>query len=569
MSSQVVIHRAPSRLSRSARVLLTVALAAGIIGGVVYVAKQTSAGSGDCAPTDGVALNVVVSPDIKPAVTEIADEWTATHPVADGQCVRVAVAAGNTKAPTDGGTSAGAAMWIPDSSVWIARQKTIDRGTFAGTTVSVATSPVVFAVSASNKAAGAAAKQLLSAEGRLDLTKIGGAINASCASGKSAGFTIALADPSTDAASLAATTWLDSQVTDPNCSMAFYRQVGHLNDRAGLIAAVTKGVDTVPLPEQAVLQHDAAHPNSALGAILPQQATTVLDYPAAVYAGLPVATSTAAFLFRDQLSKPAAVAVFARSGFRAVQGSTGPGFPAAAGVDTSPVDPTAMDSASALSPIGGIWKAANNPARALALVNTGPSMANTDGGKKSRIRTISELAGGGLGLFDPADELGIWAYGGAASDNALGYLPIVAPNPLDRKQQEAIGGVLAGAAPNGKDDCGFFPAVLAAYKYMSTNFDPDRANTLIVFTDNTDACQGISAAAVETQLSQLATIDKPIALIILGIGPDIDLKVLNDLSATVSGQVFPVTAKTEIQTVFMEALREIAASYQAASDATN
>jgi Ca-activated chloride channel family protein len=569
LSSQVVIHRAAPRGSRLARVLLTLAVVAAAGGGAVYLIWHVTVGSRACGPTDGVTLHVVASPDITPSITDVARQWVATRPVADGQCVRVAVAAGTTKAPTDGRTPTGAAMWIPDSSVWIARQKTVDRGTFSGTTVSIATSPVVFAISAANATAQTAAKGLLSSTGRLDLAKLGGAVEASCASGQSAGFRIALDDPTADAASLAATTWLGGQVADPNCQMAFYRQIGHLDTRDDLIAAVAKSVDTVPLPEQAVLAYDATHASRPLRAILPQQSTTVLDYPAAIYAGLPVATSTAAFMFRDQLVSATSTAIFAKAGFRAVQGSAGAGFPTAAAVDSSPVEPTAMDSAAALSPIGGVWKAAKNSGRVLALVDTGPSMARTDGGSNSRIKAISDLAGGGLGLFDPDDELGIWAYGGAASANPLGYSPVVQPKPLDPKQLTAVADVLDGVTPSGRDDCGFFPAVLAAYRYMSSNFDPGRANTLIVFTDSTATCPGITPASVELQLSQLATIDKPIALIILGIGPDIDLRILNDLSATVNGKVFPVTAQTDIQTVFMEALREIATSYQATINAGN
>lgn len=573
MSSQVVVHRARPRVGRTTRVFLSLVLVAGVTGGAVYVSRQLSAGTDTCGAANGVELHIVVSPDIAPAVTRIANQWTATHPVASGQCVRATVAAGSTKAPTDGGAPGGTAMWIPDSSTWIAEQQTVDRTTFSGSSVSIATSPVVFAVGAKNTGAQKAAKALLNADGHLDLAKLGGAVEQSCASGKSAGFTLGLDDPTTDAASLAAVTWFGAQVTNADCEMAFFRQIGHLDDRAALLTAVaagTGGVDTVPLPEQAVLAYDSTHVAAPLAAIAPAQSGRVLDYPAAIYAGLPVATATAAATFRDYLSTPAAAGVLAAAGFRAVQGSEGAGFPDTPGIDSTPVDPTPMDSATPVKSDGGFWQAATKPARALALIDTGPTMSTVDPhfGGKSRIDLITKLAGGGLDLFQPEDELGLWAFGGDASSNKLGYTPVVAPALLDAKQQTAIGGTLQVASPAGSDDCGFFPAVLAAYKYMSANFDPAKANTLVVFTDTTDGC-GKPLSQLETQLQQLAETDKPIALIILGIGKDVNMASLGTLSNTVSGKVFPVTPTTDIGTVFMEALLEIANSLAISPGATN
>jgi Ca-activated chloride channel family protein len=556
VSSQVVIHRAPARLGRASRVLLALVVLAGI-GGVGWYARHSGAAPAVCTTDTAVNVKVSVSPDLAPSVTSIADQWVATKPRTSDQCIRVTVTDdGDTLPKVSGPGQAGVAMWIPDSSAWISDARGQDQSIFDGPTLSVASSPIVFAVSASNKHAAANAAPILTNK-KLDLIKLGDAINAQCASGKPGGLSFALDDPDKDAAGFAAATWLRTQINNDVCFMEVYRAAPHVADRSALIALLAKGVDAVPLPEQAITSYDAANPSAPLAAIAPAQTPRALDYPAAILSGLPVATATATQMFRDALTSPAYAGVFAANGFRLPQGGGATGFSPAPGLDPNASGARAVDGGGNLDEMIGLWRAATLPARVLALVDTGPSMAKTDGGTLTRMQVLTAQAGGGLRLFDSDDQLGIWAFGGDASANKLGYTPVAPPKALSPAQQAMLGGIFQNTIPSGRDNCGFYPAMLAAYQDMTTHYDPTRANTLIVFTDTTDLC-GKAFATIESQLQALADPTRPIVVILLTLGADVDAHALSLLANDMTAKVYQITPKTDIAEVFMSSLLAIA-----------
>ena len=415
----------------------------------------------------------------------------------------------------------------------------------------------MFAVSATNKKAATNAAPILTADKKLDLIKLGDAINAQCATGKSGGLSFALDDPSKDAAGFAAASWLRTQINNDVCFMEVYRSVPHVADRNALVALLAKGVDAVPMPEQAIISYDAANPSTPLAAIAPAQTPRALDYPAAILSGLPVATATATQMFRAALTDPAYAGVFAANGFRLPQGGGASGFNPAPGLDPAASGARPVDGGSNLDEIVGLWRAATLPARVLALVDTGQSMGKTDGGSATRTQVLTAQATGGLGLFDTDDQLGIWTFGGNASANKSGYTVIAQPKALSATQQTQLGGFFQTIGPSGHDNCGFYPALLGAYQNLTTNYDPARANTLIVFTDTTDLC-GKSFATIESQLQALADPTRPIVVILLTMGKDVDTHALALLANDMTAKVYPITPTTDIAQVFMSSLLAIA-----------
>lgn len=552
MTSQVVIHRAPPRLGRVSRVFMTLIVLAGVGSGAFYYANGSN-GAPACGPTEAVALHVSAAPDIAPAVTQIAATWQATKPVASGRCVRVTVTADGGAIPTAGASDI--AVWIPDSSVWINAAKARDQSAFDVPAIPIASSPLVFAVNPANKSVAKAAAGVMT-DGRLDPAKLGDVIAGAC-QGKPAYLTFGLDDPARDAVGLATATWLRTELNDDACFMGVYRSVPHAADRSGLLATLVKGVDTVPASEQAVLAYDTNHKTNPLAALAFGEGGYSLDYPAAILAGLPVATATAAQAFRQVLTSTASGTTFAHAGFRTVQGSTAAGFVATPGLSTAPVTVHPVDGSN-LVEMSKLWQAATKPANVLALMDLSPTMSRTDGTGVTRLQVLLGKAGGGLGLFNADDKLGLWAFGGNASANKVGYTAVVPPAALTPTQRTRITDAFQSASPSGGSDCGFVPAVLASYTYMAENYDPNRANTLIVFTDTTHACGSETIAGLESALQRLADTTRPIAVIMLSIGPDADQEALRGLFGDVFGSVFPITPDTSIERVFMQSLLKIA-----------
>src|SRR5262249_24599819 len=136
--------------------------------------------------------DVAASPDIAPAVRDVATAWNATDPKIEGDCVSARVTAadpadiarllaarvggtvdvGNGPAPSTPPSAAPVvpALWIPDSSSWIPRVRAVDGSAFAEVAgapmamPSVAVSPVVIAIRRADRARLALAGQMISAD---------------------------------------------------------------------------------------------------------------------------------------------------------------------------------------------------------------------------------------------------------------------------------------------------------------------------------------------------------------------------------------------------------------------
>src|SRR4029077_18798537 len=102
------------------------------------------------------------APEIAPAVTEAADRWERTKPKVDSECVKVDVVSVQTPdaaaaimqdhgVKLDGvGQADGRVqvpqVWIPDSSTWLQRMRTVRDDIVPSAAPSIARSPVVLAM---------------------------------------------------------------------------------------------------------------------------------------------------------------------------------------------------------------------------------------------------------------------------------------------------------------------------------------------------------------------------------------------------------------------------------------
>jgi hypothetical protein len=540
-----------------------VAIAA--IGALVAVAavavRTVAADARGCA--NDLRVSVAAAPDIEPVIREIATRWSATNPKVDGDCVDVQVRAAepadvaNQLSVLAGGTINVAAdpaptpsdadipaVWIPDSSAWITRLEGVNRDAFEGDSRSLAASPVVFAVSE-----GLAGSLLPPGTTRL------GAPELKAALGKltKAGAKLAAVEPRRNTAGLVGATALKNAVVASPADLVnmvgAYRTVQVAPNQRELLDEYTEN-EIAPISEQALAGYDRASPSVPLVAV-PLNPSVTLDYPYIKVAGKSRATAQAADLFQGVLTAGGNRDTYVKAGFRTADGSTGAGFPAGHGISPATVPPQPFADGATINEILGYWTATTSPSRILTLIDMTNSMTKPfvlhSGLQTARIDVLRQTAIDGLKLFTDDSELGLWAF-------ASGHQELAPVAVLDGAQRARLTTALDGKGVAATDECGLYESVLAAYKTLRDGYRAGRSNTVVVFTDGRNSKPGLSLDDFETQLELATDPIRPVRVVLLGIGPDVDQNELNAIAQRTGGRAFSVQDPGQIGTIFLQAL---------------
>jgi hypothetical protein len=534
--------------------------------GVLVV--QSLADARGCDGSSAVRLPVAADPAIAPAVRDVADEWTASEePVVDGRCVAVDVTAAATAEVASAlATSAGGvvdvgrsspapeasragdvpAVWVPDSSYWLARLRTVSRTFFEPDPVPLATSPIVLAASP-------AGAELIGGGAAVPPGALREPVLAALAGQQPV--PVALAEPRRDTAGLVGAGWLEQAVvaTDPELPnlVATFRQLDDAPpDTAAALARVGEAPVLVPASEQAVTTHNRAGPTPPVTPV-PVAGAPSLDFPYAVLARQPRDIQTAASQFRAALA--GATGVFARHGFR----------PADA------VDPvgSGAEQAGQVGQVGAperltrtlrIWTSATRDARVLSVVNVNASMntpmSTSDGSLIPRVEVFRATALAGMPLFTAGTALGHWEYA-VGLDSDRDWVEGVPIATLTPEHRQAVEQAVRSVQPVATNQAAMFETLLAAYREMQEGYDPTRSNTLIMWTDSGGTkAGGLTLAETLTELERTADVTRPIRVILLGLGPDADLVQLEAIADTTGGGAFHLTDPDEIALVFLRAL---------------
>jgi len=268
-------------------------------------------------------------------------------------------------------------------------------------------------------------------------------------------------------------------------------------------------------------------------------------------AGKSRATAQAADLFQTVLTADASRETFLKAGFRAADGSTGAGFPAGHGIGPGTVAPQPFADGATINEVLGYWAATTSPSRVLTLVDVTSSMTKpfilNSGVQTARIDVLRQTAIDGLKLFTDDSELGLWAF-------AAGHQELAPVAALDAAQRNRLTTALDGRAVAATDVCGLYESVLAAYKTLRDGYRAGRSNTVVVFTDGRNTKPGLSLDDFETQLELATDPTRPVRVVLLGIGPDVDQHELNAIAQRTGGRAFSVQDPQQIGTIFLQAL---------------
>jgi hypothetical protein len=323
---------------------------------------------------------------------------------------------------------------------------------------------------------------------------------------------------------------------------------------AALLRAFDQGQTVAPMSEQAVLTHDVGSPQTPLTAV-PLDAAQALDYPYAVLVGKPRAIERAAEQFRAALLSRSYRDILARAAFRDPGGGVNPGFPVGHGAAAEPTIGNPLADPKKIEDVLGVWNGSKIPSRVLSLADVTAIMAQpVTPGAPTRMQIMQKTQIDGLRLFTDDSQIGLWAF---ASDLPGGkdYQEKVPIRPLDAVQRDRLDLAAGTNQPVATNTRGLYETVLAAYKVIKDGWDPNRSNTVLVFTSGGNSKpDGLSLDDAELELEKLTDPTKPIRVVLLGFGPDVNLDELNALAKTAGGKAFKVERPEEIGGIFLQAL---------------
>ncbi|MCW2638405.1 MAG: hypothetical protein JWP76_711 [Dactylosporangium sp.] len=556
---------------RSIRGPITLGAVVVLVVATVVAVRVVSAAANGCSA--GVRLNIAANPDVYPAVREAAARWVTTNPKVNNDCVNVQVnpvpaadvanalavragagafinvAAKPLPTPADDDVPA---VWIPDSISWIGRVQAVNRDAFEDNVASVAMSPVVLAMPEALARALAGGKPH-----KLTTEELAGLVQRSLQD-RDKNIQIGVAEPRRDAAGLAgAILMFDAVATSPAQLPALvgaYRGVGVAADQAALLRAFDQGQTVAPIAEQSVLAYDSSSPQTPLTAV-PLEAAQALDYPYEVVEGKPRAIARAAEQFRSALLSRTYRDILAKAAFRDSSGVADPGFPVGHGASADPTIGNPLADSKKVADVLGLWNGSKIPSRVIALTDATAVMGQpVTPGAPTRMQVMQKTQVDGLRLFTDDSQMGVWAFA-SGMPGGKDYQERVPIRPLDAVQRDRINLAVMSNQPVATSTRGLYETVLAGYKAIKDGWDENRSNTVLVFTGggNTKP-DGLSLDDAELELEKLTDPTKPIRVMLLGFGPDVNLDELNALAKTAGGKAFKVERPEEIGAIFLQAL---------------
>lgn len=506
------------------------------------------------------AITVAVAPAIGPAVEQAARRYDAGAP-----CARVTVTrqdpfevAGVLSGQGSDPGMAHPDAWIPDSSLWLPVARRTDAGAAAvqASGTSIAVSPLVLAVPRGRATSGASWRALLSA--RLPGT-----------GGPAPTLRVRFLDPATRAAGLGALLLAQHAAGTGRTGLSAFAITLYSNlstalpDEPSAYPAMFRGGDpptAVVLPEQAVWQHDRADPSHPVTALYPREGTLALDFPY-VATTADAARARTVEDFRAALAQSQTRDALPGLGLRTPDGVAGAGFDARYGVaGDAPASLPRPDPVN-VGRVLQMWQRTVLGARMLILLDVSPSMADAvPGTRDTRLSATATAATQGLRILSDNSQVGLWEFAtgldGPRDHRQLVPFRGLAAKAGGRTQRDLLVGAFGAAHPVPGTRTGLYDSILAAYREAVRTYQPDHNDVLIVLTDGVDYDPGreISLPTLLAQLHRAADPMRPVAVVPIAFGPDIDAAPLQQIAAATGGQAFVTLDPRQIQQVFLQML---------------
>ncbi|MEH1169804.1 substrate-binding domain-containing protein [Micromonospora sp. CPCC 205539] len=533
---------------RSPVVLLSAALVL-LLGGWAAVAYvRADRGVPECA--ERVRLRVAAAPVIAPALDRIVRASIGRQP-----CVSIDVQARESAAVA--GELANAAdvadAWLPESTFWLRRARAGGAFEVPAEGTSVASTPVVLAVTESAaRRSGWPAKPVTWA---------------SLVGPKARPAPVGVPDPAADPAGVAAlfgVRALAAGEREPAGALAaaLRRLAGKTfpaSEGAGTLAPggrLPGGATAVAASEQAVLEHNALAGSNKLVAAYPEVGVPSLDLP---YVVLPVARGhvrEAAVSFLANLLTVESRDALLGFGFRTAAGFP-PAIPNDGRLRAEERQPVPLPAEEAVTEVLNNWSGVQRSARILTVIDVSGSMdARVPGTGETRLAATVKAAREGAGLLLDNSELGIWVFS-TKVDGDRDYREVLPVAPL-RVQRARLADRLANVRVKAGGGTGLYDATLAAYRDARQHWTPGRINLVLVMTDGrNEDDESIGRSKFLAELTRLQDPRRPLPIVFIGLGRDVDPDELTAIATVTGGQVFRTEQPSGIRQIFFSALADL------------
>jgi hypothetical protein len=289
-------------------------------------------------------------------------------------------------------------------------------------------------------------------------------------------------------------------------------------------------------------------------AVYPPRAVPGPDYPYATLTTGPGRDGATAFL-RALLAAEGATALTGH-GLRTPPGMPPAGIPVDTGIRTDAYPPARLPAEPDAVALLNAWGGVHISARMLAVFDISGSMAaQVPGSTETRLSATVKAAQGGAHLLLSTTEIGVWAFS-TDLDGDRDYREVVPVGPVGPRRADIIAELgRMRVKPNGAT--GLYDTTLAAYRDATRNWTPGRINMVLILTDGKDDnASGISRADLLRELRGLVDRKRPVPILFIGVGPEIDPAELRQIARVTGGRVALTARPSGIRQIFFTALAE-------------
>lgn len=437
-------------------------------------------------------------------------------------------------------------VWIPDSPIWVDDVSSkLGNGwvTQGGT---IATSPVVFAVPKS-----------LQSNPKYDMKTDWRTIFAS-------GLPITLSDALASSTTISAAATAEQLTTDSLQRSGFFKSLITLSrtsqTQRSLQDNATKGAAVArmyPSTEQQVLAFNRAHPSQPLRTFTPKQGAPQLSYQWVVPVKADAPDNKALTALYQRMTSPPVKRQLVAAGFR-VSGSAPPSPSALPSYAKLIPQPSRAESVLAVKDYNDLAK----DARMLVLLDVSGSMSAPIDQGQSRIELLEKFSIGAVDTLPSTTKIGVWAF----STNLVGTQPwrdesggiqsiahTPAGNAYKAKLVAAVKTLPGLVVRNG--DTALYDSAWAAYQRVSVGFDSRYVNSVVILTDgaNDNPAGGLRLQQLLTKLRNAYNPDKPVKIVAIGIGNQIDKSALDSMASATNGLSYQALTAKDVTNVFLDA----------------
>lgn len=214
------------------------------------------------------------------------------------------------------------------------------------------------------------------------------------------------------------------------------------------------------------------------------------------------------------------------------------------------------------------WTVVAPQSRILALIDVSGSMAADAGDGQTRIDLTRAATQTALSVIPQQTAIGLWWFA-TSLDGDTDHVEAVPMRALNQEvrsgvtQQEALLAETEDLTVDSlRGDTGLNDSLWAAYQHMQAEGDASSISSVLLLTDgiNDDSTGGLSDDEVVELLTQARESgDRPVTVVLIGMGPDVDEEALARLASAAGGESFVLSDPRELPQVFVDVVARRAA----------